>query len=227
MNGSRGVIIVAGGSGTRMGTTVPKQFLCVAGKPVLQHTLETFYRFDATMCMVVVLPKEQVTYWQQLCKDYDCAVPHSIAVGGDTRFLSVRNGLAVVPSDITYIGVHDGVRPLVSSDTLQRCFAAVAKDVAVVPVTDMVDSLRWVDQSGNSRAVIRSEYKAVQTPQVFRAELLRRAYEQPYQTAFTDDASVVEAVGHNIVLVEGNRENIKITTPLDLYIAEFRLNGHY
>lgn len=216
----RAAVIVAGGSGTRMGSEVPKQFLLVAGKPILQHTLEVFHRFDEDMCLVLVLPHSQMAYWENLCFQYACSVPHLVAEGGETRFHSVKNGLAMVPDDVEYIGVHDGVRPLVSMDTLKRCFSGEAE--AIVPVIDLNDSIRYL-YDGGSQSVDRSSYKAVQTPQVFLRECILSAYNQPYEAAFTDDASVVEKAGHAIELTVGNRENIKITTPLDLRLAEWML----
>lgn len=216
----RAAVIVAGGSGTRMGSEVPKQFLLVAGKPILQHTLEVFHRFDEDMCLVLVLPHSQMAYWENLCCQYVCSVPHVVAEGGETRFHSVKNGLAMVPDDVEYIGVHDGVRPLVSMDTLKRCFSGEAN--AIVPVIDLNDSIRYL-YDGGSQSVDRSSYKAVQTPQVFLRECILSAYNQPYEAAFTDDASVVEKAGHAIELTLGNRENIKITTPLDLRLAEWML----
>lgn len=216
----RAAVIVAGGSGTRMDSEVPKQFLLVAGKPILQHTLEVFHRFDEDMCLVLVLPHSQMAYWENLCCQYACSVPHVVAEGGETRFHSVKNGLAMVPDDVEYIGVHDGVRPLVSMDTLKRCFSGEAD--AIVPVIDLNDSIRYL-YDGGSQSVDRSRYKAVQTPQVFLRECILSAYNQPYEAAFTDDASVVEKAGHAIELTLGNRENIKITTPLDLRLAEWML----
>lgn len=216
----RAAIIVAGGSGTRMGSAVPKQFLLVAGKPILQHTLEVFHRFDENMFLVLVLPHHQIAYWEDLCCQYAFSVPYVVAEGGETRFHSVKNGLALVPEDVEYIGVHDGVRPLVSMDTLKRCFSGEAK--AIVPVVDLNDSIRCL-YDGGSQSVDRSKYKAVQTPQVFHRECILSAYNQPYEAVFTDDASVVEKAGYPIELTVGNRENIKITTPLDLRLAEWLL----
>lgn len=216
----RAAVIVAGGSGTRMGSEVPKQFLLVAGKPILQHTLETFHRFDKNMFLVLVLPHKQMAYWNKLCHQYACSVPHVIAEGGETRFHSVKNGLALLPDDVEYIGIHDGVRPLVSVDTLKRCFSGEAK--AIVPVIDLNDSIRCLYEGG-SQSVDRSRYKAVQTPQVFQRECILSAYNQPYEVIFTDDASVVEKAGYSIELTAGNRENIKITTPLDLHLVEWML----
>lgn len=210
------VIIVAGGKGLRMGTDIPKQFLPIGGKPILMHTIERFYQFDATMQMIVVLPQAQQAYWHGLCQQHQFHLPHTIANGGETRFHSVKNGLSAVAKNISLIGVHDGVRPFVSIEVIAHCYREAAAAGAAIPVIDVYETLRHVQADGNSTTVPRSEYKLVQTPQVFNADLLRAAYEQPFTAAFTDDASVVEAYGHVITLVPGNRENIKITTPNDL-----------
>lgn len=210
-------LIVAGGKGLRMGSELPKQFLPIGGKPVLMHTLEAFHRFDSGIDLILVLPEEQQGYWKQLCEKHRFTIRHLIANGGETRFHSVRNGLALV-SGGGLVGVHDGVRPFVSQEVIRRCYDRAATEKAVIPVVDVVDTVRQVTESG-SRTVNRDDYKLVQTPQVFDADLLRRAYAQDFKPFFTDDASVVEAMGVPVDLVEGNRENIKITTPFDLKIA--------
>jgi 2-C-methyl-D-erythritol 4-phosphate cytidylyltransferase len=218
-------VIVAGGKGLRMGGDIPKQFLPIGGRPVLMRTLDTFRACDPSLQLVLVLPKEQQSYWQDLCREYAFDVPYRLADGGETRFHSVRNGLACLPDrEDGVVGVHDGVRPFVTASVIRRVFEAARQHGAAVPVTDMIDSLRHTVRGNDGRlrseAVDRSAYKAVQTPQAFRIELLKRAYRQPYSPAFTDDASVVEALGIEMMLVEGNRENIKITTPFDRKIAE-------
>jgi 2-C-methyl-D-erythritol 4-phosphate cytidylyltransferase len=216
------VIIVAGGKGLRMGGEVPKQFLPIGGKPVLMRTVETFYQTDAETGIVLVLPQEQQSYWKNLCCQYDFRIPYILADGGCTRFHSVRNGLQVIPDEDSdsLIAVHDGVRPFVSPRVIQECFEAATRWRAVVPVLDMVDSVRQLSEDGSSMAVDRSCLKLVQTPQTFRADILKNAYRQEFTERFTDDASVVEASGVSVALVSGNRENIKITTPFDLKIAE-------
>lgn len=210
------VIIVAGGKGLRMGGDIPKQFLIVHGKPILMHTIQRFYDFDPTMQIIVVLPKDQQDYWDGLCREYGFKVPFIVADGGKERFHSVKNGLAKVKAEAALVGVHDGVRPYVAIDVIRRCYEAAAIHGAAIPVTDVFETLRHLTPNGGSQTVPRSEYRLVQTPQVFQTGLLRKAYEQDFTSAFTDDASVVEALGHTIVLVEGNRENIKITTKADL-----------
>ena len=210
------IIIVAGGKGLRMGGDIPKQFLEIDHKPILMHTIERFAEYSKTLHIVVVLPVAQQDYWHELCCKHNFSVPHTIADGGTERFHSVLNGLAKVPEECSLIGVHDGVRPFVSCEVIRRCYAAAWLHGAAIPVTDVVETLRHLTPEGNSRTVPRAEYKLVQTPQVFRSDLLRRAYSQPFQPSFTDDASVVEAMGHEVCLTEGNRENIKITTQSDL-----------
>lgn len=211
------VLIVAGGKGLRMGADIPKQFLPVGGKPVLMRTLEAFYAYNQDMRIILVLPHGQQDYWKRLCGEYRFDIPHSIADGGETRFHSVRNGLALV-DEPGLVGVHDGVRPFVSQEVIARCYALAATKLAVVPVVKVVETVRRLTDAG-SITVNRDEYRLVQTPQVFDGEVLKQAYSQPYTSAFTDDASVVEAWGVPVTLTEGNRENIKITTPFDLKVA--------
>lgn len=212
------IIIVAGGKGLRMGGDIPKQFLPVCGKPVLMRTLEAFYAYDADIHIILVLPVSQQAYWKELCQEYQFALSHDIANGGDTRFHSVMNGLALVEGD-GLVGVHDGVRPFVSQEVIARCYEEAADCKAVIPVIDVVETVRHLTEDG-SETVPRDHYKLVQTPQVFEVALLRRAYQQMYTDLFTDDASVVEALGEKVHLVQGNRENIKLTTPFDLKLAE-------
>lgn len=217
-------VIVAGGKGLRMGGDVPKQFLPIGGKPVLMHTIEAFRRALDDVEIVLVLPAEQHDYWQKLCKDYKFHSPELIGKGGETRFHSVKNGLSLLPNDLeAVVGVHDGVRPFVSKETIRRCFAAAAEGKAVVPVVAVVETVRQILPDGKSVTRPRDEYRLVQTPQTFPLALLKEAYQQPFSDAFTDDASVVEAMGKDIVMIEGNRENIKITTPSDLRIAESQI----
>ena len=214
----RTALIVAGGKGLRMGSELPKQFLPIGGKPVLMHTLEAFHRFDKRMQLILVLPREQQGFWRELCETHGFNIRHEIADGGETRFHSVKNGLALIIGIGGMVGVHDGVRPFVSQEVIARCFREAAVRKAVIPVIDVVETVRHLTGSG-SETVNRNDYKLVQTPQVFDADLLRRAYEQEFTPFFTDDASVVEAMGVPVHLVEGNRENIKITTPFDLKVA--------
>ena len=214
------IIIVAGGKGLRMGSDIPKQFLPIGGKPVLMRTLERFREYSPTLQIILVLPKAQQDYWHKLCKDYDFKVEYVLADGGETRFHSVQNGLAKIPDDAEgVVGVHDGVRPFPSIDVIRNCYETARTAKAVIPVIPVVETVRHL-QGNSSETVPRSDYRLVQTPQTFDIQLLKAANKQPYNDGFTDDASVVEAFGFNITLVDGNRENIKITTPYDMKIAE-------
>ena len=214
------VIIVAGGKGLRMGSDIPKQFLPVGGKPVLMRTLERFREYSPTLKIILVLPKAQQDYWRQLCADYHFNVEYQLADGGETRFHSVQHGLALIPDEAEgVVGVHDGVRPFPSIDVIRRCYDTAREKKAAIPVISVVETLRHL-QGKSSITVPRDDYRLVQTPQCFDIQLLKAANRQPYNDGFTDDASVVESFGHAITLVEGNRENIKITTPYDLKIAK-------
>ncbi len=211
------VIIVAGGKGERMNADIPKQFIEIKGKPILMYSLEAFSKFNSEIELILVLPSSQIEFWKILCNLHNFNVVHRIVEGGSTRFESVKNGLEKI--DIpALVAIHDGVRPLVSFETISNCFDAAKKFEAVVPVIDLVDSIRHISQNANS-ATDRKAYKLVQTPQIFDAELLKKAYCQEFSTLFTDDASVVEALEVKIHLVNGNVENIKITTEHDLKIA--------
>ena len=220
------IIIVAGGKGLRMGSDIPKQFLPIGGKPVLMRTLERFRAYSSALQIILVLPEAQQDYWRQLCEDYHFDVEHQIANGGQTRFHSVQNGLALVPDDAEgVVGVHDGVRPFPSIEVIRNCYETARTAKAVIPVIPVVETIRQLFSNGQqdlrtSKTVPRDEYRLVQTPQTFDIQLLKAANKQPYNDGFTDDASVVESYGFEITLVEGNRENIKITTPYDLKIAE-------
>jgi 2-C-methyl-D-erythritol 4-phosphate cytidylyltransferase len=214
------IIIVAGGKGLRMGSDIPKQFLPIGGKPVLMRTLERFREYSDDIQIILVLPEAQQEYWHQLCDEYHFDVEYTLANGGQTRFHSVQNGLAKVPDDAQgVVGVHDGVRPFPSIEVIKNCYETARTAKAVIPVIPVVETVRHLD-GDSSQTVPRDQYRLVQTPQTFDIQLLKSANRQPYNDGFTDDASVVEAFGHKITLVEGNRENIKITTPYDLKIAE-------
>ena len=192
---NRSVIIVAGGSGSRMGGDVPKQFMLLAGRPILMHTIEAFHKFDNQMNIVLVLPAGQHDYWRKLSTEHSFnKIDYQLVDGGKTRFHSTLNGLAKVPAD-GIVAVHDGVRPLVSQATLQRCFTAAEECKAVVPAIPVNESVRQIESDGSNHAVDRSSYVLVQTPQVFDAQTLHDAFAQPYDPLFTDDASVVERMG--------------------------------
>lgn len=218
----RYAIIVAGGKGLRMGGEIPKQFIPVAGRPVLMRTIDAFCQALPGVHVILVLPVHQQEYWQELCVKYGFDTPLQIANGGETRFHSVKNGLDLVPAgEDGVVGVHDGVRPFVSAETIRTCYDAAWESGAVVPVIPVVETVRHLRDGNDSETVNRDCYRLVQTPQTFRIDVLKRAYSQDYVPEFTDDASVVERMGHPVVLVEGNKENIKLTTPSDLKYAEF------
>ena len=235
------IIIVAGGKGLRMGSDIPKQFLPIGGKPVLMRTIERFREAMADVSIILVLPKAQQDYWRELCQQYAFPLPaqesekgsYWLADGGETRFHSVQNGLALIPDDAEgVVGVHDGVRPFPAIDVIRNCYETARTAKAVIPVIPVVETLRHLSAPDSSRSTLhasltvpRSDYRLVQTPQCFDIQLLKAANRQPYSDAFTDDASVVESYGQPVTLVEGNRENIKITTPFDLDFAEFLLTS--
>jgi 2-C-methyl-D-erythritol 4-phosphate cytidylyltransferase len=217
----RYAILVAGGKGLRMGSDIPKQFLPLRGRPVLMHTIDVFRRTYPDIHIILVLPREQQDYWRQLCGQHGYDVEVCVADGGETRFHSVRNGLSLIPDNARgVVGVHDGVRPFVSPEAIRRCYEAAEECEAVVPVVPVVETVRQLLADGSSMTVDRNAYRLVQTPQTFDIQLLKKAYGQPFDSFFTDDASVVEAMGHPIKLVEGNNENIKLTNPADLKLAE-------
>lgn len=217
-------IIVAGGSGSRMKAKVPKQFLELHGLPILMHTVRAFYTYDNTMTIILALPEQEMAYWEKLCLDYDFNVPVTVVKGGATRFESVRNGLMHIEGSHGTVAVHDGVRPLVSHRLIQECFStAIDKGTAVAAIA-LKDSVRKVTAEGNE-AVDRAIYRLVQTPQVFSLPLLKNAYRIAKRIDYTDDATVVEASGHAIQLVEGEGSNVKITTPEDLLVAEHLLRS--
>ncbi len=232
-------IIVAGGSGKRMMSAIPKQFLLLDGKPLLMHTIERFHSFDPLLDIIVVLPPEHHSLWSSLVEEYSFGISHRVAAGGEERFHSVRAGLALVKGDSPVAGpggtveweaspgrvkdeslvaVHDGVRPLVSHDTIWRCYADAGEFGTAVPFVEPADSVR-VLHGDDSRPLPRNAVRLIQTPQVFRASIIISAYERDFDPSFTDDATVAEAAGIKIHLTHGNRENIKITTPEDLAVA--------
>ena len=213
-------IILGGGMGLRMGADVPKQFLAVGGLPILMHTLRRFREYSPELRIILVLPTGQHDYWNALCQQYHFDVECRIANGGQTRFHSIVNGLSLIPDDAEgVVAVHDGVRPFPSVEVIRNCYETARQTGSAVPVVPVVETVRHLT-ADSSVTVPRDQYRLVQTPQAFDIQLHKTAYRQPYTDHFTDDASVVEALGHSITLVEGNRENIKITTPFDLKVAE-------
>ena len=219
-------IIVAGGSGTRFGAEMPKQFIDLNGKPILMHTIEVFEQALAGQDheLLVTLPAAEFDQWRQLCDRYRFDVPHRVVAGGETRWHSVKNALTAVGDgiDVDVIAVHDGVRPLASVELINRCFDTARLKGSAIPVVSLNDSVRQVEGEA-SRALDRSSLRAVQTPQTFDARLLLEAYNLPFESTFTDDASVVERAGHDVTLVEGDPCNLKITRPMDLALAEYLL----
>ena len=217
------VVIVAGGSGKRMGAEMPKQLLDLIGKPVLMHTIERFKSYNEAIEIITVLPENQLRYWYELQKKHSFTVPQTLVKGGSTRFYSVRNGLKFVNVP-GLVAIHDGVRPFVSIDTIKRCFETAEKLGNAIPVISPSDSLRMLTDQG-SVPVDRRQMRLIQTPQVFSSSLIKEAYKQSYRPEFTDDATVLEINGGKINLVEGNRENIKITNPEDLLISKALFPG--
>lgn len=201
-----------------MGAEIPKQFLELAGRPVLMYAIERFKSFSEEIEIITVLPENQLRYWGELQKKYSFTIPHTLVKGGSSRFFSVRNGLKFVNTP-GLVAIHDGVRPLVSIETIKKCFEAAEKHGNAIPVICPGDSLRMITDQG-SMPVNRMHVRQIQTPQVFRTELIKKAYLQEYSPEFSDDATVLEKTGEMIILVEGNRENIKITNPEDITIAE-------
>ncbi len=217
------VLIVAGGSGRRMHSATPKQFVKINGKPLLMHTFDAFTRFDPTCEFVLVLPSSEIIYWKELCNKMSFHLNHKVVIGGNTRFHSVKKGLEQIDGD-GIVFIHDGVRPLVSLQTIENCYQAALKYGNAIPVIAPSESIREV-LNEQSRAVDRNRYFLVQTPQTFQTGLIKKAYKQEFKHQFTDDASVLEKEGSKIILVEGNRENLKVTYPEDLKIASSLLKN--
>jgi 2-C-methyl-D-erythritol 4-phosphate cytidylyltransferase len=212
------VLIVAGGSGTRMKSTVPKQFVELQNRPVLMHTFDAFYNYDSHIKFILVLPKNQFEFWEELCKKHRFQINYKLVAGGGTRFHSVKNGLNSIEDD-GIVFIHDGVRPLVSIQTIRNCYTTAVEMGNAIPVIPVSESVRYADEVGN-KMVNRSKLFLVQTPQTFQIGLIQKAFQQNYTDSFTDDASVLEKLGETIHLVEGNRENIKITYPEDILISQ-------
>ncbi|MES2140414.1 MAG: 2-C-methyl-D-erythritol 4-phosphate cytidylyltransferase [Bacteroidota bacterium] len=212
------IIIVAGGSGTRMNNAIPKQFLELHGKPILMHSIEIFTKAIPQINIILVLPLPYRIQWETLCKKHNFTIPLQLADGGETRFHSVKNGLALVPED-AIVGIHDAARPLVNRQTIINAFETAEQKGNASPAIQINESIREVKKN-NNKAVDRSTIFIIQTPQCFRSSLIKKAFLMEYRQTFTDDASVLETMGEKINLIQGNPENIKITTPQDLIIAE-------
>lgn len=220
-----GVVIVAGGKGVRMGGgTTPKQFRFLGQLPILAHSINLFAEAEPTSEIVVVLPEVHVEYWKNLASRFNVA-KHTTVVGGEQRFHSVRCGVEALSGDCELIAVHDGVRPMCSVELIDRALYCALSNGSAIPVVDVVDSFREVTPSGESQIVDRFKLRAVQTPQIFDAVMLRRAYKQPFDPSFTDDASVVESIGERVYLCLGDRSNIKITTSEDIIFANALLDA--
>jgi 2-C-methyl-D-erythritol 4-phosphate cytidylyltransferase len=215
-------LIVAGGTGSRMNSTIPKQFMLLKGLPVLMHTINRFVGYDQNIEIIVVLPSAQFNEWQTLCDQYHFTVSHKLVPGGSVRFESVKNGLDAIGTD-GLVAIHDGVRPLVSIETIDRCFEIAGEKGNAIPALTIVESIRKMAGDWN-QAVDRSSYVGIQTPQTFRVSEIKMAYKQPYDPTFTDDSMVLECWGKKIQIVDGNRENIKITHSTDLIVAEALIN---
>ena len=223
---NRHAIIVAGGKGLRMGADIPKQFLELNGLPVLMHTLQAF-RFDPTIQITLALPQDQFEYWYWLCKKHHFEVPHRLVAGGNTRFQSVKNALMLLPTDADLVAVHDGVRPIIQKDIIENSFAMADQKGSAIAVVRLKDSIRKQELTGKNHSVNRANYYLVQTPQTFPYRVIFEAYQQAEDDNFTDDASVVEAHGKEIYMIEGDYKNIKITTPEDLWVGEVFLKNAF
>jgi 2-C-methyl-D-erythritol 4-phosphate cytidylyltransferase len=221
------IIITAGGTGKRMGSDLPKQFLNLVGKPILFHTIEQFYRYDESAQILLTLPEAWKNYWEETCFQHSFSIPHTVLIGGEERFHSIQKALEYATGDC--IAVHDGVRPMVSLETIARCFESALKFGSGIPVLPMKESIREITNENNSMSVPRANYRIVQTPQVFKREILVASYQQMFHSQITDDATLVEENNFHVYLVKGNEENIKITTPLDLAMCELILtkNGKH
>lgn len=220
----RYAIIVAGGQGIRMQHHVPKQFIPVAGKPVLMHTLAAFYQCSSAIRIITVLPEAAIKTWENLIEQYAFSVPHQTVAGGDTRSASVAQGLRQIGDPDSLVAVHDGVRPLVSPQLIETSYREAAQWGSAVASVPFKDSIRQMTGKTRNAACAREQYRLIQTPQTFRTELLREAYEKLGEKTFSDDASVVEYHGHTVYLIEGEYRNIKVTTPEDLVVAEALLS---
>jgi len=222
--GMNHVVIVAGGLGTRMKSDTPKQFMQLAGKPVVFYSIERFYAFDNTINIILVLPEKHVSEWKELCAQHNFTIPHTIALGGPTRFHSVKSGLHAIEGLEGIVGVHDGARPLINPILIHEAYSVAEKHGNAIPAVAPAETVREV-HGAQSRQLNRDHLRLIQTPQCFKLSTLKRAYDAPYNEVFTDDASVAEDMGERIHLIEGDRANLKITTPADLTIAEALLNG--
>ncbi len=218
---NKSAIIVAGGKGTRMGASKPKQYLPIAGKPVLMHTLEVFQKLDDAIKLILVLPESDFDFWNGLCAEYNFQIPHQLVAGGNSRFQSVRNGLDAITEKGGLVAIHDGVRPFVKPEVIASSFEVAAKSGSAIAVVALKDSIRKLTEDGKSFFEERHYFRLVQTPQTFQVEKIKKAFEVTELQQFTDDATVYEHQGWQVTLISGNPENIKLTTQEDLAYAEF------
>lgn len=218
---NKAAILVAGGKGLRMGGPVAKQYLPIAGKPVLMHTLSVFFKIDPQIQLILVLPETDFELWKSLCEANHFLIPHKLVAGGNTRFQSVRNGLNTLPFNSGLVAIHDGVRPFVKQEVIEKSFSEAEKSGSAIAVVELKDSIRKVSDDGKSIFQERQYFRLVQTPQTFQIEKIRKAFEVTELPQFTDDATVYEYQGWEVSLIQGNLENIKITTPEDMEYAEF------
>ena len=218
----KSVVIVAGGSGLRMGVSTPKQFLLLQSEPILFHTIEKFYSYDSDIEIVVVLPKVHISTWGALCENHSINIPHKIVEGGAERFFSVKNGLSSL-RNTKWVAIHDGVRPIVSVNLIDRCFKAAMANNSAVPVINPSETVRFGSLQ-DSKTILRDSVFLVQTPQVFNYELIKKAYDVEYNSNFTDDASVYEYSGNRVFLIEGEPTNVKITKKSDVELCNFLLS---
>jgi len=219
LNKKEFALIVAGGKGTRMQSSTPKQFMKLNGLPVLMHTINAFYTYSKKIKVILVLPEDDIDYWNELCKKHDYKKSIIVAKGGTSRFQSVKNGLSQINVEDGLVAIHDGVRPLVNDNTIGASFRIAAVHKSAVAAVRLKESIRFTDQD-TTKAVDRSNYRLIQTPQTFDLKLIKQAYDMPEESSLTDDASVAEKAGHKISLFEGSYDNIKITTPEDMTVAE-------
>ncbi len=217
------VIIVAGGSGSRMQSTLPKQFIKIGKNPILMHTIQSFYNFSDQIKIILVLPVKEIITWRNLCEQYNFNINHIIIKGGTTRFESVKNGFSCIEDIDSIVAIHDGVRPFVTNEIINEGFLIAQKNGTAVTSIISKDSVRKINEDGSNTSIDRESIRIIQTPQTFQYQILKDALEKAGHTKFTDDASVAEAAGYLIHLIEGSYKNIKITSPEDLIIAELFL----
>jgi len=212
-------LIVAGGSGSRMQSDTPKQFLPLVGMPILMHTIKQFYNYSSKIHLIVVLPEKEINQWEKLKEQHKFNIPHTVISGGATRFQSVKNGLTSITASEGLVAIHDGVRPLINVEVIANSFKTAEEEGNAIASVPLKDSIRKIDDNENY-AEDRTKFRLIQTPQTFKLSLIKKAFEAQEQPFFTDDSSVLENIGKRIILIDGSYDNIKITTPEDLIVAE-------